>query len=308
LTDTPGQHFRGAGLPSPRGIAVRVASGTAVFTAVLWLASRYPTAAGLMLTFPMLNGFAFIYSRREDVAAATSPMLWMPLLNAAVCVAYMSAFIALAGRAPAAVLAWSIAAGAALLWLAMARSQRVRRGVATAWQWHYVAAVPIAGALLTLAWWIGFAGMDAAPVAAPSALQWYKVALFAVALVLLIVLPSLLGWGPGARGILSGLPLVSLGGLLGIALDDAIVLEARRALFGEMMLGVWLSPSIAVAYIFGVSRVIARPRAYDRRVGVVVVGWVLCGLTIAVTAAALRLLAAADGFAWPELGASPRHA
>jgi hypothetical protein len=235
-------------------------SGTAVFAAVLGLASRYPTAAGLMLTFPMLNGFAFIYSRHEDVAAATAPMLWMPLLNAAICVAYMSAFIALAGWAPVAVLAWSIAAGAAVLWLVMARSQRVRRGVARAWQWHYVAAVPIAGAVLTLAWWIGFSA-GAAPVAAPSALQWYKVVLFAIALGMLIVLPSLLGWGPGARGILSGLPLVSLAGLLGIALDGTIALEARRALFGQMMLGVWLSPAIAVAYIFGVSRAIARARA-----------------------------------------------
>lgn len=289
MTGTPVHPTRASSLPSLRSVALRIVSGTAVFAAVLGLASRYPTAAGLMLTFPMLNGFAFIFSRHEEVAAAASPMLWMPLLNAVICVAYISAFIALAGGAPVAVLAWSIAAGAALLWIVMARSQRVRRGVAPAWQWRYVVAVPIAGAVLTLAWSLTF-GTDAAPAAAPSALQWYKVVLFALALGLLIVLPSLLGWGPGARGILSGLPLVSLGGLLGIALDGAIALEARRALFGQMMLGVWLSPSIAVAYIYGVSRVLACPRAYRRRVAVVVLGWVLCGLAIVATAAALQAL------------------
>lgn len=285
---------RSAGAVHPLDVALRVASGTAVFAAVLGLASRYPTAAGLMLTFPMLNGFAFIYSRREDVAAATSPMLWMPLLNAVICVAYMGAFIALAGRAPVAVLGWGIAAGAALLWLAMARSQRVRRGVAPPRQQGYVAAVVVAGAVLTLAWRIGF-GADAASAAAPSALHWHKVALFAFALGLLIVLPPLLGWGPGARGILSGLPLVSLAGLSGIALDEAIALEARRALFGQMMLGVWLSPAIAVAFIFGVSRALARPRAYRWRVPAVVLGWVICGLAIAVMASALRALAAGAG-------------
>jgi hypothetical protein len=248
----------------------------------------------MMLTFPMLNGFAFIYSQRDDIAAVTSPMLWMPLLNAAICMTYMSAFIALAGWAPAAMLAWGIAAGVALLWLVLARSQRVRRGVARAWQRHYVAAVPIAGAVLTLGWWLAF-GTDATAVTAHSALQWYKVVLFALALGLLIVLPPLLGWGPGARGILSGLPLVSLAGLLGIALDGAIALEVRRALFGQMMLGVWLSPAIAVAYIFGVSRVLARAGAYRWRVVVVVMGWVLCGLVIAVTAPALQALAAAAG-------------
>ena len=278
---------RSAGRVAPLGVALRVASGTAVFAAVLGLASRYPAAAGLMLTFPMLNGFAFIYSRHEDVAAATSPMLWMPLLNAAICVAYMGAFIALAGSAPAAVLAWSIAAGAALLWLAMARSPRVRRGVAQARQGQYVAAVPIAGAVLTLAWWIAF-GADTAPPAAPSALQWHKVVLFACALGLLVVLPPLLGWGPATRGILSGLPLVSLAGLAGIALDEAIALEARRALFEQMMLGVWLSPAVAVTFIFGVSRALARPRAYRWRAAVVVLGWVLCGLAIAAMAAILQ--------------------
>lgn len=278
-------------MPAPVGVALRIVSGTAVFAAILGLASRYPAAAGLMLTFPMLNGFAFIYSRHEDVAATTATMLWMPLLNSVLCVAYMSAFIALAGWVPTTMLAWSIAVGAALLWLVPAGSRRVRRGVAHSWQRNYVAAVPIAGAALTLAWWLG-GGAGATTVAAPSALHWYKVVLFAIALGMLIVLPSLLGWGPGARGILSGLPLVSLAGLLGIALDDAIALEARRALFGQMMLGVWLSPSIAVAFIFGVSVALARPRVYRRRIVVVAVGWVLCGLTIAVTASALRALPA----------------
>jgi hypothetical protein len=264
-----------------------------VFALIVWTAARFPPAAGLMLTFPALNGLAFVFSRHDTVGSITATMLWMPLLNGVLSLAYMATFIALATARHATVLAWGLAAAYALLWLVAAMGSPLRRGMPPRLQQAYAIAVALIGAALTLAWWhfADSAGADASEAAKP-ALSWLKAALFAIALFLLIVLPPRFKWKGGASGILSGLPLVVLAGLLNVAQDGAIDLEVRRALLGQMMLGVWLAPAMAVAFIFGVSRVLAKPSAHELRVPVVAAGWVLCFAAIAVTGAALQWLAA----------------
>jgi uncharacterized membrane protein len=153
-------------------------------------------------------------------------------------------------------------------------------------------AVALIGAALTLVWWrfTDTAGADTAGAAKPT-LTWLKSALFAIALYLLIVLPPRFKWKSGASGILSGLPLVVLGGLLNVAQDGAIDVEVRRALLAQMILGVWLAPAMAVTFIFGVSRVLASPRAHELRTPVVAAGWVLCFMAIIATGAAIHWLA-----------------
>lgn len=264
-----------------------------MFALIVWTAARFPPAAGLMLTFPALNGLAFIFSRPDTVSPITATMLWMPLLNGVLCLAYMATFIALATAQHATVLAWGLAAGFALLWLAVATRSRFRRGMPPRLQQRYAVAVALIGAALTLVWW-HFADSAGALTsgAAKPAPSWLNAVLFAIALFLLIVLPPRFKWKGGAIGILSGLPLVALAGLLNVAQDNAIDLAVRRALLAQMMLGVWLAPAMAVAFIFGVSRVLARPSAHELRVPVVAVGWVLCFSAIAVTGAALQWLAA----------------
>jgi hypothetical protein len=261
---------------------------------IVLLAARYPATVGLMLTFPALNGFAFIFSQREDLGRLTASMLWMPLLNGGLCTAYLAAFIVLAAPGHTTALAWWLAAGAALLWVVLAALPLVRRGVAPHRQWHYAAAVTLAGVVLTLVWW-HFVGPTApatagAEAAVPPAKTLMKIALFTLALAVLVVVPPLFRLSASVSGILSGLPLVSIASLVSIAADAAIDLELRRALFMQMMLGVWLAPAMAVAFIFGTSRVLAAARAHRLRAVVVVTGWLLCGLGIAATGAALRWL------------------
>ena len=259
----------------------------------MWTAARFPAAAGLMLTFPALNGLAFVFSRHDMVGPMTATMLWMPLLNGVLCVAYMSAFIALATAEHATALAWVLAAVFAILWLVGATRAWLQRGVPARLQRAYAVSVALVGAALTLAWWTfaDSAGADTGGAAKP-ALTWLKVALFAIALYLLIALPPRFRWKGGASGILSGLPLVVLGGLLNVAQDGAIDVEVRRSLTAQMMLGVWLAPAMAVTFIFGVSRVVASPRGHALRTPVVVAGWVLCFAAIVAASAALHWLAA----------------
>ncbi len=278
---------------SPLNIALRIAFGTAIFALIVWLTGHFPTAAGLMLTFPALNGLAFIFSRHDTVSAITGTMLWMPLLNGVLCVIYLAAFILLATPAYASALAWGLAAAIALLWLVLVTRSLVGRGVAPLLQSRYAIAVAAGGIALTFVWW-HFAGniasADIAEGTARPALTWLKIVLFALAMWLLIVLPPRFHWKDGASGILSGLPLVVLAGLLSVAQDDASDLEVRRTLFMRMMLGVWLAPAMAVAFIFGVSRALGHRRTHAMRVAVVAAGWLLCFTTIIITGTALRWL------------------
>jgi hypothetical protein len=279
---------------TPLNIALRITFGTGVFALIVWMAAHFPAAAGLMLTYPALNGLAFIFSRRETVDPITRTMLWMPLINGTLCVSYLAAFSALAAPQYATALAWGLALSFVLLWPFLATRPRVGRGVTPRLQWPYAVAVVLSGAAATLMWWYfaGSGGAGTAGITAKPELSWLKVALFTIALWVLIVLPSRFGWKDGATGILSGLPLISLAGLLSIAQDSAIDLESRRTLFVQMMLGAWLAPAMAVSFIFGVSRALARSRAHQLRVLVVSAGWVLCFAAIIVTGAGLQWLAA----------------
>ncbi len=266
-----------------------------IFALIVWLAGHFPTAAGLMLTFPALNGLAFIFSRHDTVSAITRTMLWMPLVNGILCVTYLAAFILLATPEYASALAWMLAAGIALLWLVLVTRPLVGRGVPSQLQQPYAIAIAAAGIGLTAAWmyFTGPASSDSiAADATRPALTWLKIALFALAMWLLIVLPPRFKWKDGASGILSGLPLVVLAGLLSVAQDGATDLEVRRTLFTRMMLGVWLAPAMAVAFIFGVSRVLAHHGAHAWRIAVVAAGWLLCFTAIIATGTALRWLSA----------------
>ncbi len=87
---------------------LRVIFGTAVFAAILWAAAPYPAAAGLMLTFPALNGLAFLFAGRDDITRLTGSMLWMPLLNGFLCAGYLSLFLYLAAPEYDRLLAWGL--------------------------------------------------------------------------------------------------------------------------------------------------------------------------------------------------------
>lgn len=271
---------------------LRVAFGTLVFAAILWTAAPYPAAAGLMLTFPALNGLAFLFAGRDDITRLTGSMLWMPLLNGFLCATYLSLFLWLSTPGHNILLAWVLTLAAALLWWWCATRKRLRAGIAPRWRMPYAAALLLIGLALTF-WWLQ-TGTPAQAPAQPGTAHvpdaTLKIALFAAALTLLIILPAQLGLTPNASGVLSGLPLVSFASLLGIAADSSMALQWRHEIFSRMLQGVWLAPAMAAGFIALVSRVLLTAQGYRFRGPVVIAGWLLCGAAIAAAAATLAML------------------
>src|SRR3974377_9358 len=96
--------------------ALRILAGTAVYLGIIVLAAALPPAAGLMLTFPALNGLAFFFSGDARAASIAKTMLWMPVLNGFLCAAYIMLFL-LVGRSSPTLSGWCLLVGVVILWL-----------------------------------------------------------------------------------------------------------------------------------------------------------------------------------------------
>ena len=57
------QTLRAESMRGVARLACRISVGTAVYVAIVILAALLPAAAGLMLTFPALNGLALFFSQ-----------------------------------------------------------------------------------------------------------------------------------------------------------------------------------------------------------------------------------------------------
>ncbi|MGE3539165.1 MAG: hypothetical protein AB7N91_17260 [Candidatus Tectimicrobiota bacterium] len=77
---------------SPDGLrlVLKAAFGAVLFTLILWCAqSRHPRAAGMMLTFPAVNGIGLLTAEREGVFIMVQAMPPMIILNGLLCAAYI---------------------------------------------------------------------------------------------------------------------------------------------------------------------------------------------------------------------------
>src|SRR5947208_14736460 len=75
--------------------------GTGLFTLILWCAqSHNPRAAGMMLTFPALNGLGLLTAESQDLHLMAQAMLPMIALNGLLCAAYIVAQRQLLARFP----------------------------------------------------------------------------------------------------------------------------------------------------------------------------------------------------------------
>jgi hypothetical protein len=277
----------------------RVLLGTIVYAIILVLAAPYPSAAGLMLTFPALNGLGFLYVERSKVSGMAASMLWMPILNGALCVAYIVVFLVLAPTVSASGLAWVLVFLIAVLWCALVRQSRIRDGIPRERQLIYATGVTVVGAVFLIVAFLAIGGsrLPAVPAQdiglAQAAWQtvlesWYKIALFAIAFATFLVLSERLNLSDAARGILAGLPLVPFGGLVSIAASHGPGIGERIATFKGMGIGIWLGPAVAVWFIYGISRYFDARRPLESakadflvRLGVVALGWIACGAVIA---------------------------
>src|SRR5947199_7427881 len=98
--------------------------GTGLFTLILWCAqSSNPRAAGMMLTFPALNGLGLLTAQGHDLHLMARAMLPMIALNGLLCATYIIAQRQLRSRLPHlshGVKAWTVLAVCVLLWGTMA--------------------------------------------------------------------------------------------------------------------------------------------------------------------------------------------
>jgi hypothetical protein len=277
----------------------RTLLGTIIYTIIIILAAPFPSAAGLFLTFPALNGLGFFFSPPESIEPMTRSMLWMPVINGALCAAYIAAFLALRHVAAPTAVAWVLAIAVAGAWLAIASRKSVRGGIARKYQAAYGIVVVLAGCALVA---VGLhvlsghaigSGWSKYPVISHDFLLqilWsskLKIALFAACLLLFLMATARLPISPGVRGILTGLPIVPFGGLLSVAADGGVDLGERVHIFERMAASIWLSPAIAVAFIYGYSTYLGSrqpPGTPDSgrvmKFAVLVAAWSLCGAAI----------------------------
>ncbi len=290
---------------------LRVAAGTVVYVAIVVLAAPLPAAAGLMLTFPALNGLGFFFSEDARAAAMARSMLWMPLINGTLCAAYILAFAALAPTGAAELAAWGLLLAVVLAWYAGVSRRRVRAGIAPERQLAYALVVTLAGLVLAVVAGAAAARMASGPTALAGApgvehvgsiaeTIWrsrLKIALFAVALAVFIPAIAYLPISDSTRGILTGLPIVPFGGLVAIAGDAGIGVDARLSIIAGMLRGVWLAPAVAVWFILCFSRFLAaradRPApAADTaiRFAALVAGWLAAFAVVVVAGYGLEAL------------------
>jgi hypothetical protein len=256
-----------------------------------------------MLTFPALNGLGFLYVEQSKVSGIAASMLWMPILNGALCVAYiivfLVVFLVLAPTIPAGALAWVLVFLIAVFWCALVRQSRIRDGIPRERHVIYATGVTVVGAVFLILAFIAIGGsrlpavqaqdIGLAQAAWRTVLEsWYKIALFAIAFSTFLILSERLNLSDAARGILAGLPLVPFGGLVSIAASHGPGIGERIATFKGMAVGIWLGPAVAVWFIYAVSRYFDARRPLESakadflvRLGVVALGWIACGAVIA---------------------------
>lgn len=232
----------------------KVLIGTAFYVGLLWVAQRNPRAAGMMLTFPTLNGLVLLMASPAAREEAAGAMLLMPLVNVAMWTFYLACLGPLLDRHVRAALASAIliAIGTAF-WLAFAALITARQwGVPAGLQWYYSIAVLAGGALLTLV--LPRRSQAAAGAAKPQTVlvlarsYQARIAVFALTLAAIALMDGL-GASAALLGAVAGAPVVAMFGVQTLASDASTPLDIRRRTLAQMGDGQWLGPAIACIFV-----------------------------------------------------------
>jgi hypothetical protein len=279
---------------------LRILAGTAVYVGIIVAAAVLPAAAGLMLTFPALNGLGFFFSGDARAESIAKTMLWMPVINGLLCAAYIMLFLLL-GRSSPALAGWCLFAVLVGLWPIWVLRAQVREGIEPKHQLAYGIAVTLTGTVLAVAAvsWLAFS--QTAPHIQSFTPSWtdtgwmievvrqskWKIMLFAATLTAFIISVEFLSISDSTRGILSGLPIVPFGGLVSVAGDFGMGVEDRLQIFRGMISSVWLGPAVAVWFIYGLASFYCARKACTvkwldecMRFCMLVTGWAACFLAI----------------------------
>lgn len=280
-------------------VLLRTAGGTLLFVAFLWLVriDDY-RVAGMMLTFPMLNGMALV-SAGANARQTGQSMVPIVTLNGVMCFVLAMA-LAWSDTARAHPLALTMLAG--VLWLCVyavleARNVVVSWGAAMA---AFTVACAAASVAITVWLWPACTTLATEASVRADGLagvldSWIRIALFALSLLVVFVVAHFCRDAHAAIGRLGALPIVPLFGLYTVgsvlASDPAAIpkLETMRSM---VLVGWMIALVFAVVLAAYVARTASsRPGTLGQLV-TLVVGWGLC---LAGIAGSARIATALSG-------------
>ncbi len=274
-------------------LLLKAGLGVFLFTLILWCAqSRHPRAAGMMLTFPALNGLGLLAGEPQDRLLMASAMLPMIAANGLLCTAYILAQRVLSRLAPPMRprrQAFWLMGACLLLWFLMAaflapyvQARLISSGGLIVFALGYVLAT---APLVVLSWCPAQAQMLARQR------LWRviraNVERIAALLVLIVLVMLCVRFGASAwAGRLSAFPLLPLYTLAMIATRDAMP-ERRVALLEQLGSMVLCGPVVAMLFVWGYGGYLSllAPATHGLVYisgGVVglLVGWGICGVMI----------------------------
>jgi hypothetical protein len=255
--------------------AIKLALGIIFYIVIISTARLFPTAAGMMLLFPMLNGLTLAAApqKEESVQRAANTMLLLPMANCSLCGFYILTFIWIS---PSGALV-SLLFGLSALWLSFAvsivyykveirgkRNQRI-----------YILVCTIL--CIVMATLIGYEPKSKVLIA--TSVPWFeflkqnavKILLFIISFSIIIAISDFVATRSSSPlisrllGIISGLPLVPLFGLYTIADPTGDMARQRVEIFGSLAVSIWLSPIIAIGFIFLFCEFLLKTGRYNDR-------------------------------------------
>jgi hypothetical protein len=284
----------------------RLALGSLLYCTIVVIAAELPVAAGLMLTFPALNGLGLFYLRPERVAVVARTMLLMPIINGLLCGLYILLFSMFVPETSS----WKLASGVLLLVCALwgicygviefRRRAGKPTGISDASQWRYAVACSVMFGVLgaSAAVAVGLIWEVRAPTSGsicsvlnPSdwlhardcALQRLEdkkllVGLFIFGLGVFVWLASLERISDEFRGFLGGLPLVPFGGLFTLAFtaDAGSIVDTFRL----MGCSVLASPVVPIWFICLFSRLVGWVQSRLLQLSGLILFWGACLIAI----------------------------
>jgi hypothetical protein len=268
--------------------AAKVLVGTLLYVAVLWAARRNPRAAGMMLTFPTLNGITMLVTQPSELSPIVGTMLLVPFINGLLCALYLSGVDRLvrAGLSPPAASGLLIG-GVCVVWLTTAWAiSQYGWNVPANDRNAYALVLVLGGSLLT--WLLPVRRAKALQSSPPARLgqllhrNRIRIGLFAIALSA-VLLVDRLEHSSAVVGLLAALPLIAFFSLHTLASEPELSPAARREELSVMANGVWFGPAVAVVFIVGFWRWLAALAGHVEGAGYLAVGvpslligWGLC--------------------------------
>ncbi len=279
------------------GILLRTAGGTLLYVAFLWLVQIDDwRVAGMMLTFPMLNGMALV-SARGNAGATGQSMVPVVTLNGAMCFLFT---LALAWWETARANPLALTLLATVLWICVYAWLETRNVIVPARTWTpYAALCVIASVALT--YWLWPACVEvvrSAPVRAGGMAgvleDWLRILLFAISLLVVFGTAHFYRDAYAAIGRLGALPIVPLFGLYTVAsalASDPAAVPKLETLRSMVPIGWMIALLFAVLLAAYVARTSGPKSGAGRLLAVLVLGWALSVGAIVISARAIPTLA-----------------